>query len=142
MMYFDLLISSLPCITWWITGLSGTKTRHLYNNLCELIVHPSRKTEYLEVGSFAGSTLVSSIYHNTGTYMKSLWIDPGLLPIFILISFSQCRYGCKHGYVKEVIQHHLLSTHYDHTPLTHTSVLLSFIIPHRPRACHNSRRLA
>lgn len=45
-------------------GYSGWKTRHLYNNICKLVVSPDRKTEFLEVGSWKGSTIVASLFGN------------------------------------------------------------------------------
>ena len=40
-------------------GMSGHKTRHLYNNICAL---PGAK--YLEVGTWKGSSLISALYGN------------------------------------------------------------------------------
>lgn len=40
-------------------GMSGIKTRHLYNNLCSL-----DGLNYLEIGTFKGSSFVSAIYNN------------------------------------------------------------------------------
>lgn len=40
-------------------GLSGKKTRHLYNNLCNL-----DGANYLEVGTWKGSSFVSALYNN------------------------------------------------------------------------------
>ena len=48
-----------------IEGFSGTKTRHFYNNLADIVIDPSRKTEYLEVGTFEGSSLVATLSHNS-----------------------------------------------------------------------------
>jgi hypothetical protein len=59
--------------------MSGRKTRHLYNNVCQLpgsaavtvptslipsgrITVRSRRTHYLEIGSYTGSTCVSAAY--------------------------------------------------------------------------------
>jgi hypothetical protein len=42
-----------------IEGMSGTKTRHLYNNICSL-----DGANYLEVGTWKGSSFVSSLYKN------------------------------------------------------------------------------
>ena len=42
-----------------IEGMSGTKTRHLYNNICSL-----EGSNYLEVGTWKGSSFVSSLYKN------------------------------------------------------------------------------
>ena len=44
-------------------GMSGHKTRHLYNNICNL---PGAK--YLEVGTWKGSSLISSLYNNNLEY--------------------------------------------------------------------------
>jgi hypothetical protein len=43
-------------------GMSGTRTRHLYNNLCSLDI--GRKIEYLEVGTWKGSSVISAMYGN------------------------------------------------------------------------------
>ncbi len=43
-------------------GMTGTKTRHLYNNLCSL-----EGINYLEVGTFGGSSFASALYNNTAT---------------------------------------------------------------------------
>ena len=48
-----------------IEGFSGTKTRHFYNNLADIVIDPGRKTEYLEVGTFEGSSLVATLYQNS-----------------------------------------------------------------------------
>jgi hypothetical protein len=50
-----------------LPGMSGIKTRHLYNNLANL-----DSANYLEVGTFMGSTFISSIYRNP---VKSIAID-------------------------------------------------------------------
>lgn len=44
-------------------GMSGIKTRHLYNNLCSL-EFPDRPLRYLEVGSYTGSSLCAALYKN------------------------------------------------------------------------------
>lgn len=41
-------------------GFSGNKTRHLYNNICNM----PTKINYLEVGTYLGSTLISATYKN------------------------------------------------------------------------------
>ena len=50
-----------------IEGMSGLKTRHLYNNICNL------ESNYLEVGVWKGSSFISAIHKNNKT--KSLAID-------------------------------------------------------------------
>lgn len=42
-----------------IDGMSGVKTRHLYNNICSLT-----NANYLEVGSWKGSSFISAMYKN------------------------------------------------------------------------------
>lgn len=42
-----------------LVGYTGDKTRHLYNNLCNL-----DKIKFLEVGTWHGSSLISSLYNN------------------------------------------------------------------------------
>jgi len=42
-----------------INGLSGEKTRHLYNNICSL-----DGANYLEIGTYKGSSFISAIYKN------------------------------------------------------------------------------
>jgi hypothetical protein len=42
-----------------IEGMSGDKTRHLYNNICSL-----EGVNYLEVGSYKGSSTVSAMFKN------------------------------------------------------------------------------
>jgi hypothetical protein len=44
-------------------GMSGNKTRHLYNNICNL-----RDSTYLEVGTWKGSSFISAMYNNYNTY--------------------------------------------------------------------------
>ena len=41
-------------------GMSGTKTRHLYNNICNL----SKDYTYFEVGTWLGSSFISANYKN------------------------------------------------------------------------------
>lgn len=40
-------------------GMTGTKTRHLYNNLCSM-----ENVRYLEIGTWYGSSSISAIYKN------------------------------------------------------------------------------
>lgn len=40
-------------------GMSGSKTRHLYNNLCSL-----ENANYLEIGTWKGSSFISANYQN------------------------------------------------------------------------------
>jgi len=42
-----------------IDGMSGDKTRHLYNNICNL-----ENSHYLEIGTWKGSSFISAIYNN------------------------------------------------------------------------------
>jgi hypothetical protein len=43
----------------YLDGMSGTKTRHFYNNLASL-----PECTYLEIGTWAGSTLCSNLFNN------------------------------------------------------------------------------
>lgn len=45
-----------------LKGMSGTYTRHFYNNLCSI-----PDIRYLEIGTWAGSTLASAMYGNEAT---------------------------------------------------------------------------
>lgn len=57
-------------------GMSGTRTRHLYNNLCSLDI--GRPLEYLEVGTWKGSTIISAMYgneHTTRATTVDNWAD-------------------------------------------------------------------
>jgi hypothetical protein len=42
-----------------IKGMSGIKTRHLYNNICNL-----SSANYLEIGTYKGSSFISSLHKN------------------------------------------------------------------------------
>lgn len=55
-----------------LEGMSGIKTRHLYNNICA-IQFENRKTNYLEIGTWKGSSLISSLFHNN--HLKSVVVD-------------------------------------------------------------------
>lgn len=48
-------------------GMSGLKTRIFYNELCSLIVE-GRATEYLEVGTWKGSTICSALWENANCH--------------------------------------------------------------------------
>lgn len=55
----------------FLQGMSSPKVRHFMNNLCDL-----PDTRYLEIGTYAGSTLVSAAFHNPGQYVaidKCCW---------------------------------------------------------------------
>jgi hypothetical protein len=60
-MTVDSVLGNIP-IENRLLGFSGYNFRHLMNNLCSL---PG--ANYLEIGVFRGSTLVSSLYGNEGT---------------------------------------------------------------------------
>lgn len=47
-----------------LTGMSGRKTRMLYNNLLE----GDKELNYIEMGIFLGSTFISSLYKNLNVY--------------------------------------------------------------------------
>jgi hypothetical protein len=42
-----------------LSGMTGEKTRHLYNNICSL-----EGANYLEVGTWMGSSFISALYQN------------------------------------------------------------------------------
>jgi hypothetical protein len=48
-----------------IPGMSNDQNRHFLNNLCSL-----SNTNYLEIGTWQGSTLISSLYKNKKKYSK------------------------------------------------------------------------
>ena len=47
-----------------ISGMSGTLTRHLYNNLCSLSKSDNTPIRYLEIGCHQGSSTISALYKN------------------------------------------------------------------------------
>lgn len=55
----DMGISKLTTDILQIEGFSGNKTRHLYNNICDI-----DNATYLEVGTYMGSSFISSMYKN------------------------------------------------------------------------------
>ena len=55
--------SSLPESVLEMEGMSGKKTRHLYNNICNI-----DNKVYLEIGPWKGSSFISSMYSNRGVY--------------------------------------------------------------------------
>lgn len=56
--------TQLPREVFLLEGMSGAKTRILYNELCTLAFQ-GRQTEYLEVGSWKGSTLCAALQFNS-----------------------------------------------------------------------------
>jgi len=48
-------------------GMSGDKTRHLYNNMCNL-----KGITYVEVGTWKGSSFISAMYKNENVYGISI----------------------------------------------------------------------
>ena len=52
--------SKLPNDILDIDGFSGNKTRHLYNNICNI-----PDINYLEIGTYMGSTFISAMYQNS-----------------------------------------------------------------------------
>jgi hypothetical protein len=55
--------SKIDCALHETKGMTGTKTRHFYNNLCSL-QFPDRPLRYLEVGCYTGSSLCAALYKN------------------------------------------------------------------------------
>ncbi len=54
-------------------GMTGTKTRHLYNNIGSLYKNTGIKINYLEIGTWYGSSSISFLFNNT--INDSLFID-------------------------------------------------------------------
>lgn len=54
-------------------GMSGIKTRHLYNNICNLYCRKAIQVKYLEIGVFNGSSSISAMFKNN--IEDSLFID-------------------------------------------------------------------
>lgn len=63
-------ISKLNIDIYYIEGMSSPKNRRLLNLLCE---RPN--TNYLEIGMWRGSTLISALYNNEKTVNKAVAID-------------------------------------------------------------------
>lgn len=55
--------SKLSAEIFSLEGMSGVKTRIFYNELCSL-EFPDRPTQYLEVGTWKGSTVCSALQYN------------------------------------------------------------------------------
>jgi len=53
--------SSLTREVLQVKSLSGTKTRHLINNLCS---YKDKSLSYFEIGCYCGSTMCSALYKN------------------------------------------------------------------------------
>jgi len=54
----------------YLNGFTGRGFRHLLNNLCRL-----KDGVYLEIGTFCGSSLISSLYRNYSNLKKAYAID-------------------------------------------------------------------
>jgi hypothetical protein len=65
-------ISNLSSEILSIEGMTGNKTRHLYNNICDL-----KDANYLEVGTWKGSSFISAMYNNESTkgYCVDNWSE-------------------------------------------------------------------
>jgi hypothetical protein len=63
-------ISKLDKSIFFLNGMSSPKVRHFLNNLCEL-----PDTQYLEIGSWRGSTIISALYDNHTTVSEAICID-------------------------------------------------------------------
>ena len=55
-----------------LEGMSGAKTRHFYNNVCSLKFE-GRDTNYLDIGTWKGSSTISSLYSNE--HVRAFAID-------------------------------------------------------------------
>jgi hypothetical protein len=62
----DCINVNLPDRILQMEGMTGILTREFYNRLCSFKI-PGRKTEYLEVGTWKGSSFVSAMYKNCDT---------------------------------------------------------------------------
>jgi hypothetical protein len=60
----DSLVSKISNDILALEGMTSARTRHFYNNMLEFSV-PGRLTKYLEIGSWKGSSLISSLYLNS-----------------------------------------------------------------------------
>ena len=60
-------------------GMTGKKTRHLYNNICN---YPG--TKYLEIGTWNGSSSISAVYQNVleGTFIDNWCLFNGDKTVF------------------------------------------------------------
>jgi predicted O-methyltransferase YrrM len=89
-----------------LPGMSGYKTRHFYNNLCSLQLEDNtrnsslstdsslpRKAQYIEVGTWKGSSVISAMYNNQET-IEGTVID----------SWSQFNLN---GNIKQIFRNHL-----------------------------------
>ena len=54
-------------------GMTGTKTRHFYNNICNLYGRKGIPVKYLEIGTWYGSSSIASMFKNH--VEDSLFID-------------------------------------------------------------------
>lgn len=54
-------------------GMTGTKTRHLYNNICNLYSRKGIPVRYLEIGTWYGSSSIAMLFKNH--IEDSLFID-------------------------------------------------------------------
>ena len=54
-------------------GMPGTKTRHFYNNICNLQKRKGIPVKYLEIGTWCGSSSISAMFKNH--IQDSLFID-------------------------------------------------------------------
>jgi len=78
-------ISKLPDEILTMEGMSGIKTRHFYNNLCE-------DSRYLEIGLWKGSTLCSAMYGNKSTIIGiDNWSEFGGPKDEFLINFEKFK---------------------------------------------------
>lgn len=60
--------TKLSPIIFSLPGMSGRLGRMMFNNLCENIYNSVGKLNYLEVGTWKGSTILSATYQNQGTF--------------------------------------------------------------------------
>ena len=93
----------------FLDGMSGIKTRHFYNNLANFPADlPS--CNYLEIGTWAGSTLCSNMFKNN-------------INVSAIDNFSWGGLNIKLQFLNNVSRCISLSSNTDNTLLTNTSVL-------------------
>lgn len=74
-----------------IPGWSSAKNRHFLNNLCTL-----PWANYLEVGTWKGSTFVSALYGNRSTILSAVVVDDWIQYDSLKADFAEFKENCIH----------------------------------------------
>ena len=90
-------ISQLSSIILSMEGMSSSKVRHLFNNLAT-----REGTRYMEVGSWKGASLCSTVYNNDQSLMYAVAID----------NFSQFNQPRKEFYQNVYLHGHEMLAHH------------------------------